>query len=115
MEVDKVNLINEDSKFEGTLEFADYTRFEGKLKGTMLGLDGSEIIIGTNGVVDGRIECDAIVIDGYVRGEISARRKITVSGSGRVIGEINAPSVEIHFGGYFEGRCQMENALPAKN
>lgn len=115
MEMDRVNLITEGSRFEGTLEFRDYTRFEGTLNGTLLGMAGSEVIIGENGVVEGRVECDTVTVDGYVRGEIVARRKIIVSGTGRVIGDLSAPSVEILFGAHFDGKCKMENALPAKS
>lgn len=112
MERDNVNLVTAGSRFEGTVEFDGYTRFEGYVNGKLKGGAGSELIIGENGVVDGRVEGDVIVIDGFVRGDVHATGKVVITGTGRVIGEIKAPSVAIKFGGFFDGRCAMD-ALPA--
>lgn len=111
MERDNVNLITAGSRFEGTVEFSDYTRFEGFVNGTLRGGAGSELIVGENGVVEGKVEGDVIVIDGFVRGDIKATSKVVISGTGRVIGEIIAPSVAIEFGGFFDGRCAMGSSV----
>lgn len=107
-----VNLITAGSRFDGTVEFSNYTRFEGSIRGTLKGVPGSELIVGEQGVVEGKIEGDKVIIDGFVRGEIHATAKVTISESGRVIGQITAPSVEIKFGGYFDGKCSMLGLLP---
>ena len=107
MKPDNVNLITAGSRFEGTVEFQAYTRFEGYLNGTLRGGTGSELILGENGVVEGKVEGDTVVIDGFVRGDIVATTRVVISETGRVIGEITAPSVAIKFGGYFDGKCAM--------
>lgn len=107
MERDAVNLISTGSRFEGTIEFSDYTRFEGFVSGTLKGSRGSELIVGENGVVEGKVEGDIVVIDGFVRGDIKAANKVIISGTGRVVGEISSPSVSIEFGGFFDGKCTM--------
>lgn len=108
-----VNLITAGSRFDGTVEFSNYTRFEGYIAGTLKGTPGSEIVLGENGVVEGKIDGDTVIIDGFVRGDIKASSKVIISETGRVIGEIIAPSVAIKFGGYFDGKCAMEALLPA--
>ena len=108
VEINKdLNLITSGSKFDGVIEFSEYTRFEGYLKGTLRGQEGSELIIGENGVIVGKIEGDSIIIDGFVRGNITARTKVIITETGRVIGKIHAPSLGIKFGGYFDGKCAM--------
>lgn len=107
MEPDKINIINSGSKFEGTVEFDSFTRFEGYIRGTLKGQAGSELVLGENGVVEGNIIGDIVIIDGFVRGEIKATQKVIISETGRVVGEIHAPSVAIKFGGYFDGKCSM--------
>jgi cytoskeletal protein CcmA (bactofilin family) len=109
MQADNVNLITAGSKFEGTVEFSDFTRFEGYIRGHLKGLPGSQLILGENGVVEGSVEGDTIIIDGFVRGDIAATTKVVISETGRVIGQIKAPSVAIKFGGYFDGKCEMNN------
>lgn len=111
MSPDEVNLITAGSKFEGVVEFNEFTRFEGYIRGTLKGKEGSELVLGENGVVEGNIDGDVVIIDGFVRGDIKALRKVVISETGRVIGEIQAPSVAIKFGGYFDGKCEMGAAL----
>ena len=108
-----VNLITAASRFEGTVEFSNYTRFDGYIRGTLKGNPGSELVLGENGVVEGKIEGDIVIIDGFVRGNIYATAKVIISETGRVIGEITAPSVAVKFGGYFDGKCSMEALLPS--
>jgi cytoskeletal protein CcmA (bactofilin family) len=107
VERENINLITAGSRFEGTVEFTDYTRFEGYVHGTLKGGVGSELIVGENGVVEGKVEGDVVVIDGFVRGDIKARSKVVISGTGRVVGEIVSPSISIEFGGFFDGKCSM--------
>lgn len=109
----EVNLITAGSRFDGTVEFSSYTRFDGYIRGTLKGVAGSELVLGENGVVEGKIEGETVTIDGFVRGDIKASNKVVISETGRVIGEIRAPSVAIKFGGYFDGKCAMEALLPA--
>lgn len=112
MQVNKVNIIDQNSTIVGKFEFNNYTRFEGKLTGEMIGGNQSELVISENAVIEGKINGHTIVIDGYVRGEVKASNKIIVSGSGRMIGNLYAPSVEIQFGSLFDGKCIMESQLP---
>ena len=114
MDQDNVNLITAGSRFEGTVEFGGYTRFEGYVHGTLKGADGSQLVIGENGVVDGKVEGAIVLIDGFVRGDIHATSKVVITGTGRVIGEIKSPSISIEFGGYFDGRCSMEGAASSR-
>jgi len=112
MQEKAMNLITSGTKIEGTLEVNDTTRFEGVLSGTLRGLKGSEIIIGEGGIIEGRIECESIIIDGFVRGDIIATAKVKISGSGKVIGQVKAPSFSVEFGGYFYGDSSMGDLIP---
>ncbi len=114
MQTNKVNIICVDSTIEGKLECTNYTRFEGKLRGEIVGKTGSVLVIGENAMVEGTINGHTVVIDGYLRGEIRAKHKITISGSGRVIGNLFAPNIEIQFGSLFDGKCHMESELPVQ-
>lgn len=107
----EVNWIGENSRFQGKLELSGFTRFEGYLMGNLEGLPESEVVIGINGFVEGEVRGNIIYIDGFVRGKIVAGKKVLISSTGRVIGEIEAPQFSIQFGGFFEGYCST-NDLP---
>ena len=103
-----VNLLSTESRFQGILELSDYSHFNGQITGTIRGLPGSTFVLGEQGVVEGTIDGDVVVIDGYVRGEIRASTKVIISETGRVIGKISAKNFSIIYGGFFDGECATQ-------
>lgn len=107
-----VNFISEGTRIEGKVCFSEISRVHGVLMGDVRATDGSTLILAETAVVEGNIEADTLVIDGFVRGDIVARTKVVISRTGRVFGNVQAPSVAVEFGAYFEGNCRMENLGP---
>ena len=50
----------------------------------------------------------SIVIQGTVRGNITAKRSVEIHSPGRVRGNINTPSLFVERGVFFDGHCQMD-------
>ena len=103
-----LNLIAEGSRLEGKIRLDQITRVHGAIVGEIEAPAGSTLIIAETGWVEGNIQADTVLIDGFVRGDISAQTKVTVSGTGRVLGNIRAPKVALEFGSHFEGSCRTE-------
>jgi cytoskeletal protein CcmA (bactofilin family) len=108
-----INIVGEGTRIEGEVLFDRITRVHGVLVGKVRAKEGSTLIIGETAVVEGDVDADTLVIDGYVQGDVSARKRVVISRTGRVIGDIHSPSVRVEFGAYFEGRCAMESPAPA--
>ena len=109
----EVTLISPSNHFEGTLEVESIVRMHGSIRGKLVGKPGSIIVLGETSLVEGEIEADTLWVEGFVRGKIQARTKILLRPAARVIGHLEAPSIEIHLGAYFEGTSQMEKLVPA--
>lgn len=107
----QVNIISEGCKLEGVVLLDQFSRVYGFIKGELHGTDGSTIILCSTATVQGDIFCDQITVDGFVEGNIIARRQIKISGQGRVTGNIKAPSLVIETGAYLEGACQMDGVV----
>lgn len=105
-EIDRTNLITSETKFTGTVSFSGFTRFDGSIEGNIIGQAGSELVVGETGVVEGKVQGDIVIIDGFIRGDVEASSKIIVTETGRVIGTLRAPSIAIGFGAFFEGKCE---------
>jgi cytoskeletal protein CcmA (bactofilin family) len=103
-----VNIISEGTRLEGKILFDDVSRVHGILIGDIQAKEGSTLVLGETSVVEGNIDADILLIDGYVRGDVSARTRIVVSRTGRVLGNIKTPSLTVEFGAYFEGSCAMD-------
>lgn len=108
----EVTLLSQGALIKGDVHFDRMTRVHGRIEGKVHGLSGSVIVIGETGTVHGEIDGDEIIIDGFVHGDVVAKLKVTVSESGRLIGNVRAPKVEIRFGAHFEGKAVT--AKPAK-
>ena len=53
---------------------------------------------------------DEIIIDGFVHGDVNAKSKVTLSESGRLVGNVISPKFEIRFGAHFEGKATTAKA-----
>ncbi len=107
-----LNLISEGARIEGKLELNQIARIHGSLVGELVGTPQSELTIAETGSVEGNIRAHTLYIDGYVKGDIQATQLVFISRTGRVVGNIETPSLKMEFGSYFEGRCLMPEAVP---
>ncbi len=102
------NIISHGTRIEGKVTFSDVSRVHGTVHGTVDAIPGSTLVLSESAVVEGDVRADTVTIDGFVRGDVSAKTRVVVSGTGRVIGNIRTPSLIVEFGAYFEGKCTME-------
>jgi cytoskeletal protein CcmA (bactofilin family) len=104
-----VTLLSQGSFIKGELTFDQMTRLHGRIEGKIVGLAGSVIVVGETSSVHGEIEGDEVIIDGFVHGNVSASTKVTISESGRLIGNVKSPKLEVKFGAHFEGKAKTMN------
>jgi cytoskeletal protein CcmA (bactofilin family) len=103
-------LLGKGSEFEGKLSFEGTVRVDGKLTGEIFTDDS--LVVGEGAEVNAEVTVGSIVIQGTVRGNITAKRSVEIHSPGRVRGNINTPSLFIEKGVFFDGHCQMD-ATPA--
>jgi cytoskeletal protein CcmA (bactofilin family) len=108
----EVTLLSQGSLLKGEITFDRMTRLHGRIEGQVRGLPGSVIVVGETASVHGEIDGDEILIDGFVHGNVSARTKVTVSESGRLVGNVRAPKFEVKFGAFFQGKAVASPPAP---
>lgn len=84
--------------FEGIL------RVNGYVAGVLRSTTG-HLIVDPSGTVDADIFVPVVTIQGGVRGDIRAAQRVEISGSAKVIGDIETLMLSIDPGAMFEGRC----------
>ena len=99
-------LLGKGSEFEGKLSFEGTVRVDGKLTGEIFTDD--VLLVGEGAEVNAEVTVGSIVIQGTVRGNITAKRSVEIHSPGRVKGNINTPSLLIEKGVMFDGNCQMD-------
>jgi cytoskeletal protein CcmA (bactofilin family) len=94
----------------GELEFAGTLRIDGNFHGSIS--TGDMLIIGEHALVHADIKVGDIEVHGQVFGSIDAKRRIEVSASGRLRGDIRTPVLAVSPGGVLDGRIQMAGDHP---
>lgn len=101
----EITLLGEGSLVRGDFHYNRFTRIHGRVEGKVIGENGSYLVIGESASVHGEIRGDEIVIDGFVYGDVHARTKLTISESGKLLGNAFTPKFEVKFGAHFEGKA----------
>lgn len=91
--------------FKGVLKFQGTLRIDGFFEGE---IEGGTLIVGADGVIHSDISVSDIVVYGEIRGNVIADKRIDIDASGKVHGNIQAPSIVIEDGAVLEGQCRME-------
>jgi cytoskeletal protein CcmA (bactofilin family) len=100
-----MSLVSENIRIEGDLGGEENILINGRVLGSIK-LNG-DIVVGQSGVVEADIEGNTIVIQGTVKGNVTARNHLEIQATGKMIGDISARSIDIKEGSTFEGRSRM--------
>src|SRR5664279_2724325 len=79
-------LLGKGSEFEGKLSFEGTVRVDGKLTGEIFTDD--VLIVGEGAEVNAEVTVGAIIVQGTVRGNITAKRSVEIHRPGKVKGTV---------------------------
>ena len=97
------------SSFDGKLTFEGTVRIDGRFTGEIQ--TGGTLIIGETAEVEAQVQAAHIVVQGKVRGDLTASESLQIEAPARVLGNLKTPSLTIQTGSIFQGACQMEGDL----
>jgi len=104
----KDQYLGKGSRVTGKLNVDETVQVDGNVEGDIF---AETLILGEAAVVTGQINGQTVVIKGQVTGDINARTRVEIYGSGKLQGNIVAPSLVVHEGAIFEGRCSRNAPL----
>lgn len=100
-------LLGRGTRFEGKLFFEGRVRVDGIFKGEIKSDD--TLIIGDGAEVHAEIDVATVIIrGGVVHGNVRASTSIEIHAPGKLVGNINSPSLYIERGVEFQGSCRMD-------
>jgi cytoskeletal protein CcmA (bactofilin family) len=94
--------IDANTRLSGKIHCQETIRIDGNVKGEVR--CDKTVIIGEGAKVEAMVQADAIVISGEVKGNIAAKRKITLNRTARMIGDLSTPGIVIEEGAKLEGQ-----------
>ena len=80
---------------------------QGQVEGTIDFKNGN-VSIGRTGCIKADIKGKSITIEGEVEGNLLGEKKIVLRPSGRVLGDMRAPAINLEEGAKFKGNIAME-------
>ena len=92
--------------FDGNLTCEEDLTIEGRLTGN-IHLRDATLIVAQAALLDATIRAARVVVQGTVKGSISAGQRIELAPSARVTGDLSAIQVVIADGAQFNGRVDM--------
>ncbi len=97
------SLIGKGTKFDGELNLSGLLRIDGDFTGSINSV--GKVLIGRSGRVKCSINAGSVIIGGIVKGNILSTDKVVILSTGMVLGNIQAPSIEIEEGVILNGKC----------
>jgi len=94
-----------DSVFNGKITSEGLFRLDGKMEGEIF--HSGTLIIGETAVIKGKVEVNALTLNGMVEGEVTAKDRLEIHSKGKLYGTISTPVLVVQDGGIFEGNCRM--------
>jgi len=90
---------------EGKLNYEGHMRVEGRLDGEVHVTGDIEIAQGAT--VTASLEASGVAVEGNVQGTVTARNKLTLSGSGQLIGDVHVARLQVSDGASLNGNVRM--------
>ncbi|MGC9328830.1 MAG: bactofilin family protein [Candidatus Hinthialibacter sp.] len=98
--------LGKDTEFEGTLQFKEGLKIEGRFKGDIT--SEGYLIIGKTGEVTAEINVGSIIVEGKVTGNIVADELVELRSSAQMRGDITASKMKIEEGVLFVGKSDVQ-------
>jgi cytoskeletal protein CcmA (bactofilin family) len=107
-EIGGINIIAAGTTLTGDLISSGDCRIDGALKGNIS--SNSKIFIGKTGMIEGKIKCQSIEIEGEAKADITATEILSLKAASVLTGNIRVNKISIEPGANFIGNCVMQNS-----
>jgi cytoskeletal protein CcmA (bactofilin family) len=96
------------AKIYGDIDFPGQVIFDGCITGYLCGVGpNTSVVIKKDAVVDGSIKADFIIIEGCVRGDVTANEKLIIKKSANIDGKVAYRYISIEEGAVVNGSFIM--------
>jgi cytoskeletal protein CcmA (bactofilin family) len=101
-----INIISIGTTITGDIISDGDIRIDGTLKGTLV--TKGKVVVGTTGVISGKINSKNSEISGNVEGKINVNELLSLKASAKVVGDIITNKLAIEPNAMFSGTCNMK-------
>ena len=95
---------------KGDLIASEDLTIYGKMEGTVTLEGGHTLTIGRHADIKAAIDAKAVVIQGTVTGNVTAREKVEIQTTGSVAGDVSSPRLAIADGASIKGKVHIQQS-----
>lgn len=108
-------LIGPETVIHGDVAFGGGLHIDGKIEGSLHANDSSSAVltISDKGVVNGEIQAPHVIVNGVVKGDITASERLELAGKARIEGNVYYKLLEMAAGAQINGKV-VHQAEPRK-
>lgn len=106
---DQLNKIVDNTLITGDVNSQTNIRVDGKIVGT-LKVKG-KLVLGTNGVIEGEVNCDVAEIEGIIAGNIAVGGLLSLKSTSTINGDIIAQKISMEPGAVYNGKISMSSTV----
>ena len=103
--------IGPNSYFAGRFYINGSLKIDGKFEGKSL--QAEQLYIGASGKVKTNISANSVIVEGIIIVNITAKNRVMLLPTARILGDIRTPELIIQNGVILEGRCMIAHDLKA--
>ncbi|MFP4510725.1 MAG: polymer-forming cytoskeletal protein [Spirochaetaceae bacterium] len=101
-----------DVEFEGDMNFDEPVLVKCTLRGNIR--SGTNVYIGDSADVSANVEAELISVQGRLKGDIVARRRLELFSGSQIRGSITSPDIIMQSGAELNGTVKMETPSPRR-
>lgn len=99
-------LVGRETRVQGDIGFTGGCLIDGQVKGnvTAIGDDEATLSISERGCIEGAVEVPSVILNGTVRGDVTAKVRIVLGSKARVVGNVRYNLIEMAIGAEVNGK-----------
>jgi cytoskeletal protein CcmA (bactofilin family) len=101
-------LLGKDTRVTGDVEFAGGLHLDGTIVGNVMAAeeagDGASLSVSEGGVVEGSVRAPEVVLNGTVKGDVTATRRVELGPTAKVVGNVVYHLIEMEIGAEVNGK-----------
>ncbi|MBL4904991.1 MAG: polymer-forming cytoskeletal protein [Flavobacteriaceae bacterium] len=107
------NILAKNTTIIGDLSSEGDFRIDGILEGTLT--TKGRVIIGADGFIKGKVECNNADIEGKFSGELKVHQMLTIKATANIFGDVVLGKLSVEPGASFNATCAMKGAVKELN
>lgn len=97
---------------KGEVTGSESLYIDGRVEGS-INLPGNRVTVGRNGVIAANVTAREVIIQGKIRGNITATDRVDIRNEGSLTGDVIAQRISIEDGAYFKGGIDIRKDVKA--